>query len=158
MKGAIMLSNFSYPVICTRNYAQTVNFYEDHFGFAPEFEMPDFSILKRSDSENDYIAIIDENHEVIPKQYHRSIKGMILHFPVKDVNVAYQQFYWEGLNIITEPGQSPNIGLKHFFVEDPNGILISVAEALDTAKFDELFLHDLASNKRKKRKTCAGCV
>lgn len=122
-----MLSQFSYPIICTDKYVQTVNFYEDHFDFAPEFELKDFVILKRKDYDDCYIAIISSDNETIPKQYRKAVSGMILNYPVRDVRASYQQLYWEGLNIVSEPADAPCLR-KHFFVEDPNGILIDIAE------------------------------
>lgn len=122
-----MLSQFSYPIVCTEKFVQAVAFYEDHFGYSPAFEMDGFVILKRQDRDDAYLAIIDSNHGVIPEHYRRSVKGMILNFPVENVNSTFQEFYWEGLNIVSEP-ESALCGRKHFFVEDPNGILIDVAE------------------------------
>ena len=129
-----MLSQFSYPIVCTEKFEQTVAFYEDHFGYAPAFEMDGFVILKRKDWSDMYLAIIDSSHKAIPEAYRRSVNGMILNMPVANVDAAYQEVYWEGLNIISEP-EVAICGRNHFFVEDPNGILIDVAENLD---IDEL--------------------
>ena len=137
-----MLSNFSYPIICTSDYVRTVNFYEDHFDFMPEFELPQFSIMKRQGYENSFIAIVDKNHDCIPKQYQGQTKGMILHLPVNNTDSAYQQLYWEGVAIISEPSIAPNIGAKHFYVEDPNGILLCVAEAVDYGSLDAFSIID----------------
>lgn len=153
-----MLSNFSYPIICADDYARTVNFYEDHFDFRPEFELPLFSILKRQGCDNSYIAIVDKNHDCIPKQYQAQTKGMILHLPVYNVDSAYQQFYWEGLSIITEPSVVPNIGMRHFYVEDPNGILIFVAEAVDYKSLDAFSIMDeLKAMQKHGNKESADC-
>ncbi|MFP4314377.1 MAG: VOC family protein, partial [Alphaproteobacteria bacterium] len=116
-----------YPIICTENYAKTVNFYEDHFDFSAAFEMNGFTVLQHKTNKTMYLAILDRNHNSIPEQYKKPVSGMILNFPVKDVRITYQQLYWEGLNIITEPEVTP-CARKHFFVEDPNGILIDVTQ------------------------------
>lgn len=137
-----MLSNFSYPIICTDDYVQTVNFYEDHFDFRPEFELPQFSIIKRQGDDNSFIAIVDKNHDCIPEQYQAKTKGMILHLPVGNADMAYQQLYWEGVSIIREPSIVPDIGAKHFYVEDPNGILIFIAEAVDYGSLDSFSIMD----------------
>lgn len=123
-----MLSNFTYPVLCTKKYAQTVNYFEDHFDYAPEFELPNFSILKRKGHDNNYIAIIDDNHEQIPEEFRGSTKGVILTYPVDNINTTYQQLYWEGLNILSEPVEAICKETKHFYVVDPNGILIDIVE------------------------------
>lgn len=126
-----MLSQFLYPIICTENYVQTVNFYEDHFDFIPEFELPGYVILKRKEHDNNYLAIIDKNHENIPEQYRKTATGMILNYPVKSANIAYQQFYWEGLHIVSEPRSDAGYPKsRYFYIEDPNGMLINVAEEI----------------------------
>lgn len=125
-----MFSQIFYPIICTENYVKTVNFYEDHFEFIPEFELSGFTILNHKHNENMYLAIMDRTHDAIPEQYKKTVSGMILNYPVKDVNAAYQQYYWEGLNIVSEPAVAP-CARKHFFIEDPNGILIDIAQHVE---------------------------
>lgn len=125
-----MFSQFYYPIICAKNYAKTVNFYEDHFDFRPEFEKPGFTVMRHIENETMFLAIIDTQHEAIPDQYKKPISGMILNYPVKDIRASYQQYYWEGLNIVTEP-ELASCEKEHFFVEDPNGILIDVCEPVE---------------------------
>ncbi len=125
-----MLSQFSYPIISTDKFVQTVAFYEDHFGYASAFEMDGFVILQRENWPEMYLAVIDSTHKAIPAQYQRPVKGMILNMPVCDVDNAYQEAYWEGLDIVTEP-KPALCGRKHFFLEDPNGTLLDVAENID---------------------------
>lgn len=125
-----MFSKFSYPIICTEKFGKTVAFYEDYFDFAPAFEMDGFVILKRQGWEDMYLAVIDSHHEVLPEAYKRPVQGMILNFPVADAQAAYEQSYIDGLSVLGEP-KDVLCGRKHFFVEDPNGILIDVAEEID---------------------------
>lgn len=40
---------------------------------------------------------------------------------------SHQEAYWEGLEVVCEP-RDALCGRKHFFIEDPNGILVDVAE------------------------------
>lgn len=128
-----MFSEYSYPMICAKNFTKTVNFYEDYFEFEPTFEMAGFTVLKRRGQSNMYLAIIDAQHDVIPKKYRTSTKGLILNFPVDDSKTAYERLYLEGLTMISEPSDAL-CGRKHFFVEDPNGVLIDVAENIPLEK------------------------
>lgn len=122
-----MLSQFSYPVICSAFFNKTISFYEDYFNFSPVLEMEGYAVLKRADCQNSYLAVIDSLHDGIPQRFRRSVQGLILSFPVEDVADAYRKLYLEGLNILGEP-DVVLCGRRHFLVEDPNGILISVAE------------------------------
>lgn len=123
-----MLTQFSYPIICTDKFRDTVNYYEDYLGFSVQFEIvQNFVILKRNSYKDVYVAILDINNHEIPEEYRRSSSGVILNFPVEDVEKAYDELYIEGLEILDKPKISI-CGRKHFFVVDPNGILINVAE------------------------------
>ncbi len=128
-----MLSQFSYPIICSDKFEQTVAFYEDHFEFAPSLEMEGFVILGRADWPDMYLAIMDFTHSTIPEKYRKPVSGMILNYPTKDVKALYVKLYEDGLDLITEPSHA-KCGRKHFFVEDPNGILIDVAEDVALAE------------------------
>jgi hypothetical protein len=130
-----MLSHFSYPIICTDKFVQTVNFYEDFLGYVPAIEMKGYVVLKREEFENMYIAVIDVKHRAIPEAYRRPVQGMILSYPVVDVKQAYQDFYWEGLNILHDPLEA-SCGRFHFMMEDPNGILIDVSENIPLKAYE----------------------
>lgn len=124
-----MFSQFSYPIICTEKYAETVGFYEDHFEYSLAMEMNGFAILKRANWPDMFLAVMDSTHPAIPEHYRRPVHGMILNMPVASVDNAHQEAYWEGLKIVSEPAPAL-CGRKHFFIEDPNGLLIDVAENL----------------------------
>lgn len=128
-----MLSQFLYPMIVSEHFEQTVAFYEDHFEFSPSLEMEGFVILSRDDCTDMYLAIFDYRHDVIPEKYRKPVSGMILNYPTKDAQAMYNRLYDDGLDLVSEP-EEVKCGRKHFFVEDPNGILIDVAEDVDLAK------------------------
>ena len=129
-----MFSQYSYPIICAENFAQTVNFYEDHFNYVSVLEMEGFVIMKREGYKEMHLSIIDKNHEQIPAAYRKAAQGMILSMPVADVRKAYQELYWDGLELLDEPKDAP-CGRLHFMVEDPNGILIDVSENIPMPVF-----------------------
>jgi len=140
-----MLSQYSYPIICSDNFAQTIAFYEDHLDFIPEVEMKGFAILKRDNYDATYISIIDAKHDVLPKEYKRPVQGMILNYPVDNVIEFYDHAYHEGLKLLSEP-KDASCGRKHFYIEDPNGILIDVAQNIElscivgTEEINDLFV------------------
>ncbi len=122
-----MLTQFSYPIICTDKVGETASYYEDHFDFVPAFEiMHGFVILQREGWDNAYLAILSVDSDEIPEEYRKPTSGMILNYPVENVEKTYDDLYLEGLDIVTETKISI-CGRKHFFVKDPNGILIDVA-------------------------------
>ena len=125
-----MLSEFSYPIICTEKFVQTVAFYEDHFGYVSAFELDGFVILQREDWPNMYLAVIDSNHSALPEEYRQPSKGMILNMPIRNAAETFDDVYYDGLDILSPP-RDAMCGRKHFFVSDPNGILLDLAENVD---------------------------
>jgi len=127
-----MFSQFSYPIICSDKFQETVAFYEDYFGFLPKLEAEGYVILEREGKKDVYLAIIDYEHSALPEAYKRPVQGMLLNYPVDSVVQFYDYAYHEGLKLLSEPKDSP-CGRKHFYVEDPNGILIDVAENIEVS-------------------------
>lgn len=132
-----MLSQFSYPIICSEKCTKTVNFYEDYFDFTPEYETDDFIVLKRRNYTDSYLAVISINHESLPKGYRSTASGIILNYPVENVDAFYQQAYWEGLDIVNDP-EIAACNRKHFFIKDPNEILIDVTQDVKKPKNKEV--------------------
>lgn len=122
-----MLSKYTYPIICTSKMAQTVAFYEDHFGFEPAVEMSCFVMMRHPQKHDMCFAFLDADHPFVPATYKDGVKGLILNLPVENVDLAYKQLYWDGAEIMMEP-KFERCGRKHFMVTDPNGVLIDVME------------------------------
>ena len=125
-----MLSQFSYPIIYTDAFKKSVAFYEDYFEFTPELELNGFVILKRADRDEVYLGLIDVRHEALPACYRQPVQGLMLNYPVENVLKFYDYAYHEGLNLVSDPEDAP-CGRKHFFIADPNGVLIDVAENIE---------------------------
>lgn len=130
-----MLSQHSYPIISSDKFEKTVAFYEDHFDFVPELEMKGFVILKRENWENARLSIIDSKHAALPSGYNKPVQGMILNYPVENVIKFYDYAYNEGLTLISEP-EDEHCGRKHFYIEDPNGILIDIAQNIALENYE----------------------
>ncbi len=123
-----MFSQFSYPVICTDKYVQTINFYEDHFNYIPVHETSDFVVLQRENQDESFIAVLSDKSECVPQECINITKGLIISYPVNNVDAFYQQTYWEGLEIMSDI-KIDEFDRKHFLVKDPNGNLINIAQS-----------------------------
>ena len=128
-----MLSQFSYPIISSEKFSETVAFYEDHFGFTPKLEMDGFVVLEREDMADVYLGIINCKHKALPEAHRKPVTGLMLSYPVDNVIKFYDYAYHEGLTLLSEPNDAL-CGRKHFYVEDPNGVLVDVAENIDLNK------------------------
>lgn len=104
---------------------ETVNFYEDHFGFVPVVEKEGYYLLQKHDDADLMIAVFDADHPCVNTV--SPVQGMILNLTAEDVTTLYDYIYMEGLEIYKALGHDIH-GQKHFVVFDPNGVLINVFE------------------------------
>ena len=115
-----------YPTLVSDRLVNTVNFYEDFFGFVPVIEKEGYVLLQKNDM---FLAIFDAAHKCVGRLT-ETVQGLILSMPVQDVKAAYENLYMEGLEMYKEYGVDMH-GKNHFVVYDPNGVLINVHEPLD---------------------------
>lgn len=106
----------------------TVNFYEDFFGFVPVIEQERYVLLQRLDDPSLRIAVFDSAHPCISTV--SPSKGVILNLCTVDVKACYDELYMEGLELYKEYGTDVH-GKHHFVVIDPNGVLVNVCEPVE---------------------------
>ena len=122
-----MQHKYYHPLICTDKYSKTVAFYEDYFEFVVVQEHQNYVMMCQPDNADTQIAVIDMYAECLPKEAQQKTTGLIINFPVDNVRGKYQEYYWEGLDILSDPKKS-NYGNLFFMVRDPNGNYINVLE------------------------------
>ncbi|MBB4929516.1 catechol 2,3-dioxygenase-like lactoylglutathione lyase family enzyme [Lipingzhangella halophila] len=130
-----------YPVICTRQVAETRDFYGQHFGFETVFEADWYVSLRRPGPPPYELAILDHTHETLPEPYRTPVAGLLLNFEVADADAEYQRLVTEGGLAPELPLRSEDFGQRHFIVADPNGVLIDVIMPIaPTAEFAEQYV------------------
>ncbi len=122
-----------YPIICTDKLKETINFYEDHFGFRPYYEIEYYAYLNHPEHEDMHIGIADLSHPDLPPNYKSTVSGMMLSFFTDDIQKMYDELYMEGVDLASEI-KDEACGRRHFGVIDPNGIMISVSQTGVEAK------------------------
>ncbi len=115
-----------YSTLVTTQFAKTVNFYEDHFGFVPSVEKEGYALLCAPDNRSQCIAVFDSEHECV-KNGISPVQGVILNIATQDMKAMYDYLYMEGVDIYKEPGIDI-LGQKHFVIYDPNGVLVNIYE------------------------------
>ena len=126
-----MQHKYYHPLICTDKYSKTVAFYEDHFGFVVAQEHQDYVMMCHPENTDLKIAIIDMHAKCLPREAQQKTTGLIVNFPVDNVRGKYQEYYWEGLDILNDPRKN-SYGNLFFMVRDPNGNYINVLEKRQT--------------------------
>ena len=116
----------TYPVITTVHFAETLAFYEDHFGFVPFYEVEGYARLRHKDMPSAIIVVIKADHEFLPQACRIEGQSQILTLSTDNIDATYDALYHDGLEIIKEPTEIA-AGVKHFIVADPNNsVFISV--------------------------------
>ena len=118
-----------YPVIMTDDVAATARFYRDHFRFQPSFESDWYVHLQSKEDEKVNIAILQYDHETIPKQARSRVSGILINFEVEDVDTEFNRAKASGLPILLSLKDEP-FGQRHFITRDPNGILIDIIKPI----------------------------
>jgi uncharacterized glyoxalase superfamily protein PhnB len=115
-----------YPVLMVANVAEVSAFYQVHFGFIPQFKSDWYVHLQSSADEKVNLAILDANHETIPKDARGSLaSGLLLNFEVPDVDAVYAELTTKDLPILLALRDEP-FGQRHFITRDPAGVLLDV--------------------------------
>ena len=131
-----------YPVIMTGDVAGTAQFYKDHFRFKPSFESDWYVHLQSSEDEAVNIAILDGDHETVPKDARGRVSGLLINFEVEDVDAEFDRAEASGLPILLPLRDEP-FGQRHFITRDPNGVLIDVIKPIPPS---EEFLAQFAAD------------
>ena len=118
-----------YPVLMVSDVSAISSFYQAHFGFRPLFESDWYVHLQNSDDENVNLAILDGDHETVPKIARGRVSGMLLNFEVEDVDALYEKLRSKNLPILLSLRDEP-FGQRHFITRDPAGVLIDVIKPI----------------------------
>lgn len=118
-----------YPVVMTDDVAATARFYRDHFRFQPSFESDWYVHLQSEEDENVNIAILQCDHDTIPKQARGRVSGLVINFEVEDVDSEFNRAKASDLPILLSLKDEP-FGQRHFITQDPNGVLIDVIKPI----------------------------
>lgn len=119
-----------YPTLVSDCLVDTVNFYEDYFGFEAVIEQDGYVLLRHANHADVCIAVFDSKHDCVSKLV-TSAQGVIVNIIDDDVKAKYDDLYMEGLDFYKEYGRDIN-GKEHFVVYDPNGTLLNVHAPLNT--------------------------
>lgn len=127
-----------YTVIMTGNVNESMDFYKKFLGFTSTFEASWYVSLV---NENGFeLAIIDRNHETIPKSFQNSAQGVILNFEVDNVDELYEKFVAAPEIEMIQTIRSEDFGQRHFIISDLNNILIDIIQPIGpSAEFLEQF-------------------
>ena len=131
-----------YPVIQTDDVAAVTKFYVDHLKFAPAFESDWYVHLQSTEDPSVNLAILDGQHETVPKEARGNSQCLILNFEIEDPDAAFAEAQSAGLPIV-KPLQDEAFGQRHFILRDPAGTLIDIIKPIPrSAEFAAQYSED----------------
>lgn len=120
-----------YPLVISKELAQTADFYVKYFGFEKVFAQDWYiHLVHESGAE---LAFMAPNVDTQPKELHAAFsgKGMVYSFEVDDAAAEYARLTKAGAPIILELKTEP-WGQTHFILKDPSGVYVDVVQQLET--------------------------
>ena len=117
-----------YTVFVTKKLDQTIQFYQEHFGFTTLFESSFFVLLQTPGEQNFNIAFMNEEHPTAPptpKAFNGN--GSFLTLEVADAKALYEDFKKRRLSIAYAL-KDEAWGQRRFAVLDPNSLWVDVVQ------------------------------
>ncbi|ANA82128.1 glyoxalase/bleomycin resistance/extradiol dioxygenase family protein [Paenibacillus glucanolyticus] len=121
-----------YPVIMTKQIAESAEFYTRLFGFEIVFEADWYVSLKWGEQgKSSYeLAILSKDHPTVPSAYQANVQGLLLNFEVADVDAEYERLIINEKLPLHLDIRDEEFGQRHFITSDPNGVLIDVIKII----------------------------
>lgn len=124
-----------YPVLMTSDVATTSAFYRRVLNFEVTFAADWYVSLRRGDAE---LAILDRDHETIPRGFGRPPAGVILNLEVTDVDAVIAEIPSDVRIVL--PLRDEAFGQRHAILEGPDGVLVDVIQPIEpSAEFAQAY-------------------
>ncbi|MCA0326349.1 MAG: VOC family protein [Proteobacteria bacterium] len=123
-----------YPVLITDRVGETARFYQQHFGFVPQFESDWYVHLRSATDEAMNLAVLQRGHGTLPTAGRQAqVGGLLINFEVEDEDAEHARLMAAGLPELL-PLRSEDFGQRHFITQDPNGVLIDVITPIEPSE------------------------
>lgn len=119
-----MRMNGFYPVVLTKNVAQSTEFYQKHFEFQSVYESNWYVSLRSGNGHE--LALLSADHPTIPESYRKKAEGLILNMEVDNVDKEYERLITDAKLSLIQDIRDEDFGQRHFILSDPGGVLIDV--------------------------------
>lgn len=147
-----MKINSLYPVIMTKDLAQSKAFWTTYFPFSVVFDSEWYVSLKTQLQPTFELALLDPNHPTVPEMFRKTFKGgIIINIEVDDVDSEYERLCKMGLPMHL-PLRQEDFGQRHFITSGPNGVLVDVIKVIPPSaeyglQYDEETLKSMNTNR-----------
>lgn len=115
--------------ICSRNLAASRDFYRELLGLTVAFDSDWYVQLADPDNSRLEFGIIQQDHELIPPEFHAAPQGCYLTFVVDDVDAVYARAQSRELAVL-QPPTDEFYGQRRMLLTDPNGLLVDISSPI----------------------------
>lgn len=115
--------------ICSPDLAASRDFYQQLLDLEVTFDSDWFVQLTFPNNASLELGIIQQNHELIPPDFHAAPQGCYLTFVVDDVDNVYKRAQSMNLAVL-QPPKNEFYGQRRLLLTDPNGLLIDVSSPI----------------------------
>jgi len=119
--------------ICSTNLNESRDFYIKLFDFTVDYDSEWFVHLISKDKKLE-LGIIDQTHEIVPKEFQNNPTGFYITFVVDNVDEIHQIALAEKMTILHEPTDT-FYGQRRLLLKDPNGSLVDVSAPIKNFQF-----------------------
>lgn len=119
-----------FPDISSDALQESKIFFVDLFNFKVLFDIGWYIQLCSPNDENLQIAFVDRNHTSVPDWYRKKAAGVFITVEVENADVIYERAKQMDIKVSKEICNE-EWGQRHFFVVDPNGLLVDVFHMID---------------------------
>jgi catechol 2,3-dioxygenase-like lactoylglutathione lyase family enzyme len=117
------------PAILSDRVAESRDFYVNLLGFKVVFDTDWFVEVVSPTNSFAALGIWRRNHELVPKGFQFSPRGMVLSFQVDDVDAAHAAVMKRGHHIV-QSLRNESYGQRHFMITDPDGLLLDITASI----------------------------
>jgi catechol 2,3-dioxygenase-like lactoylglutathione lyase family enzyme len=114
--------------ICSDKLSESKEFYTRLFNFEVNYDS-DWFIQLISPNNQLELGIIQQNNEIVPKEFQRQPQGFYITFVVENVEEIFEIAKTEKFTIFSEPVDT-FYGQRRMLLKDPNGTLVDVSSPI----------------------------
>ena len=119
-----------FPDICSDALPASKIFYIDLFGFEVLYDLGWYIQLCSRNDKNLQIAFVERKHNSVPPLSREATSGVIITIEVEDADQVYRRALESGYDIFQEICDEA-WGQRHFFLKDPNGLLVDIFHMIE---------------------------
>jgi catechol 2,3-dioxygenase-like lactoylglutathione lyase family enzyme len=121
-----------YPVLMVKELSAMTSFYVQSLNMEITFESDWYVSLKtQGKGETFQLALLQFDHETIPKGYRKPSQGVLLNWEVDNADLLYERLIFRSKGVVHLDIRDEPWGQRHFITSDPEGNLLDIIQIIE---------------------------